>query len=149
MFTRLALMFSCGPALMFALSDTFRSNVVPMSIFPVFFVLISRSSHSSTIFFAAWISTSRSRRRLDDAAPVRLGFSGQPRKAHLHAPELVRVLDVGDDADLHAELLRVGGGGGVVRLLDQLVEVLGHEALSSTGWAARSRPCRASRRAGP
>src|SRR5256885_1393364 len=55
-----ALRLSCEPALIAALSCTLRSNEVPTSILPVFEVLISRSSHSSRIFFSALISTSPS-----------------------------------------------------------------------------------------
>ncbi len=49
-----------GPALNPALSLTLRSNLLPMSILPVFLVLISRSSQIRTIFFLAWNSTSPS-----------------------------------------------------------------------------------------
>ena len=49
-----------GPACTCAFWLTFRSNELPMSIFPDLLVLTSMSSQSKTIFFAARTSTSPS-----------------------------------------------------------------------------------------
>ena len=71
-------------------------------------------------------SPPRTSGRLNDTGPVRLRHPVEPRKAHLHPSQLLRILHVRDQPDLDAEDRRRPGGGDLSRRKNLPEQVLAH-----------------------